>query len=220
MPREQRKVEEEPQAGAPEWMITFSDCMTLLLTFFVLLLSFAGFSEKTFKGIGTSLGNALSSVGTKQKYEEDSMWRNQQVKHREKLTKGTEVRTLTEEDTGNYMTEDKPLDFRNLKVFTVPSSIVFWGSGSVITKTGHERLDAFVIFLKSTPNRVVISENGPDAKSRTLGISRAWAVLDYMTTKKGVDKNAFSITASSTTRNPSKVQRMLEITFLERNIYE
>ncbi len=218
MPRERRKVEEEPQAGAPEWMVTFSDCMTLLLTFFVLLLSFAGFSEKTFKGIGTSFGNALSSVGTKQKSEKDSMWRNEQVKHREKLTKGTEVRTLIEEDSGNFMKEDRPLDFRNLKVFTVPSTIVFWGSGSAITKTGHEILDAFVIFLKSTPNRVVISENGPDAE-RTLGLSRAWAILDYMI-KKGLDKNAFSITASSTIRNPSKVRRMLEITLLERDIYE
>lgn len=218
MPRKRRKVEEEPQAGAPVWMVTFSDCMTLLLTFFVLLLSFAGFSKKTFNGIGTSLGNALSSVGPKQKSEKDSMWRNEQVKHREKLTKGTEVRTLTEEDTGNFMKEDKPLDFRNLKVFTVPSTIVFWGSGSAITKTGHEILDAFVIFLKSTPNRVVISENGPDAE-RTLGLSRAWAVLDYMT-KKGLDKNAFSITASSTIRNPSKVRRMFELTLLERDIYE
>jgi outer membrane protein OmpA-like peptidoglycan-associated protein len=116
------------------------------------------------------------------------------------------------------MKEDRPLDFRNLKVFTVPSTIVFWGSGSAITKTGHEILDAFVIFLKSTPNRVVISENGPDAE-RTLGLSRAWAILDYMI-KKGLDKNAFSITASSTIRNPSKVRRMLEITLLERDIYE
>jgi len=219
MPRKKPEVEEVIIQGAPNWMITFSDCMTLLLTFFVLLLSFAGFSEETFNGIGSSFGNALSSVGSKQKYEEDSMWRNEQVKHREKLTKGTEVKTLIEEDTGNFMKEDKPLDFRNLKVFTVPSTIVFWGSGSVITKTGREILDAFVIFLKSTPNRVVISENGPDAE-RTLGLSRAWAVLKYVTTKKGLDKNAFSITASSTTRNPSKGQRMLEITLLERDIYE
>ena len=219
MSRGQRKAEEEPQAGAPEWMITFSDCMTLLLTFFVLLLSFAGFSEKTLNGIGTSFSHALSSVGPQEKSEEDSMYRNQQVKHREKLSKGTEVRTLTEEDTGKFMKEKKPLDFKNIKVFTVPSTIVFWGSGSVITKTGREILDAFVIFLKSTPNRVVISENGPDAE-RTLGLSRAWTVLKFVTTKKGVDKNAFSITASSTTRNPSKGQRMLEITLLERDIYE
>jgi chemotaxis protein MotB len=219
MPRKKQEVEEVIVRGAPEWMITFSDCMTLLLTFFVLLLSFAGFGELTLNGIGHAFGNALSSVGSSKKFEEDSMMENPQVKHREKLTKGTEVRTLVEEDNGNFMKEDKPLDFRNLKVFTVPSTIVFWGSGSAITKTGREILDAFVIFLKSTPNRVVISENGPDAE-RSLGLSRAWAVLEYMTTKKGLDKNAFSITASSTIRNPSKVRRMLELTLLERDIYE
>lgn len=219
MSREPQQVKEEPQAGAPDWMVTFSDCMTLLLTFFVLLLSFAGFSQETFHGIGNSLGSALSSIGTKEKFEEDSMWKNQQVRHREKLIKGTEIRTLTEEDSGNFMKEDKPLDFRNLKVFTVPSATFFWGSGNVISKTGYKILDAFVIFLKSTPNRVVISENGPGTEN-TLGLSRAWAVLEYMTNKKGLDKNAFSITASSTLRNPSKAQRMLEITLLERDIYE
>lgn len=219
MPRKKQEVEEVIIQGAPEWMITFCDCMTLLLTFFVLLLSFAGFSEETFKGIGDSFGAALSSVGTGKKYEQNSMWENQQVERREKLDKGTEVRTLVEEDNGNFMREDKPLDFRNLKVFTAPSNTVFWGSGSVISKTGREMLDAFVVFLKSTPNRVVISENGPDAR-HTLGLSRAWAVLEYMTTKKGLDKNAFSLTASSTTRNPSKDNRMLEITLLDRGIYE
>ncbi len=36
-----KKKEPEPKAGAPEWMTTFGDMMTLLLTFFVLLFSFS-----------------------------------------------------------------------------------------------------------------------------------------------------------------------------------
>ena len=32
-------VQEEEQAGIPEWVVTFGDMMTLLLTFFVLLFS-------------------------------------------------------------------------------------------------------------------------------------------------------------------------------------
>ncbi|MDL2271861.1 OmpA family protein [Desulfovibrio sp. OttesenSCG-928-I05] len=39
------KKEEEP-AGTPAWMVTFSDLMTLLLTFFVLLLSMAVIDER------------------------------------------------------------------------------------------------------------------------------------------------------------------------------
>ncbi len=43
-----RQPELQKEQGAPEWMVTFSDCMTLLLTFFVLMLSFSSFDEKTF----------------------------------------------------------------------------------------------------------------------------------------------------------------------------
>jgi chemotaxis protein MotB len=215
---EKQQVEEEQPAGAPDWMVTFSDCMTLLLTFFVLLLSFAGFGEKTLNGLGMSFANALPSIGQRDRSEEDSMWKNEQVKHREKLTKGTETRTLIEEDSGNFMREKKALDFRNLKVFTVPSDTVFWGTGSALTKTGYEILDAFVSFLQSAPNRVVISENGPD--SRSLGLSRSWAVLDYMTKNDNLAESTFSISAAKTTKSPSTTQRMLEITLLEREIYE
>ncbi|MHC4104970.1 MAG: flagellar motor protein MotB, partial [Planctomycetota bacterium] len=47
MAREKKQVVEDEAPGAPEWMVTFSDCMTLLLTFFVLLLSFSSFDDKT-----------------------------------------------------------------------------------------------------------------------------------------------------------------------------
>jgi len=36
-----KSKKEEPAAGAPMWMVTYGDLMSLLLTFFVLLLSFA-----------------------------------------------------------------------------------------------------------------------------------------------------------------------------------
>ncbi len=46
-PRKQQEPDEAP--GAPEWMVTFSDFMTLLLTFFVLLLSFSSFDDRVFR---------------------------------------------------------------------------------------------------------------------------------------------------------------------------
>lgn len=38
--------EEDEPAGAPEWIVTFSDMISLLVTFFVLLLSFASIATK------------------------------------------------------------------------------------------------------------------------------------------------------------------------------
>jgi chemotaxis protein MotB len=48
-----------PPAGAPAWMATFADMATLLMAFFVLILSFAEFNVPKFKQISGSLKEAF-----------------------------------------------------------------------------------------------------------------------------------------------------------------
>lgn len=48
-----------PSEGAPEWMCTFADLMSLLLCFFVLLLSFSELDRKKFKEIAGALAQAF-----------------------------------------------------------------------------------------------------------------------------------------------------------------
>ena len=61
--QEEEEEEEEcpkcPPAGAPAWMATFADMATLLMAFFVLILSFAEFNVPKFKQISGSLKNAF-----------------------------------------------------------------------------------------------------------------------------------------------------------------
>lgn len=52
------EVDEAP-AGAPAWVITFADLMSLLLTFFVLLLSFSSTQTAKFEAIACAMKNAL-----------------------------------------------------------------------------------------------------------------------------------------------------------------
>lgn len=47
--------QDDPPAGAPLWLATFADLMSLLMCFFVLLLSFAEIDAKKFKQIAGSL---------------------------------------------------------------------------------------------------------------------------------------------------------------------
>jgi chemotaxis protein MotB len=54
-----KKVEDEPKAGAPEWMATYGDMVTLLLCFFVLLFSFATLDVQKFKAIAVSMNGSL-----------------------------------------------------------------------------------------------------------------------------------------------------------------
>ena len=218
MGQKRSNPEEEQPAGAPDWMVTFSDCMTLLLTFFVLLLSFSTFGKRTLPRLGTSFAHALPSIGLTNITESDSLWKNDSTKHKHKLTKGTETPTITEQTSSNYMREKKPLDFRNLKVFSIESGKIFWGNGNAVSKDGLALLDALATVLRAAPSRIVISENGPGGEQ--LGLERAWAVIEYLTQEKGLRKERFSITANTTMQRSQQSERMFEITMLERNIYE
>ncbi|MDR7856262.1 flagellar motor protein MotB [Tissierella sp.] len=61
-----RKRREESGGGAPEWLTTYSDLVTLLLCFFVLLFSFSAIDAEKFKAIMISFqgGAGVLSGGT------------------------------------------------------------------------------------------------------------------------------------------------------------
>ena len=56
---EEHECPECPAKGAPAWMATFADMATLLMAFFVLILSFAEFNVPKFKQISGSMKNAF-----------------------------------------------------------------------------------------------------------------------------------------------------------------
>ncbi len=51
--------EEESPEGAPEWMVTYGDLVTLLMCFFVLLFSMSKLEKQKFEAIATSLKSAI-----------------------------------------------------------------------------------------------------------------------------------------------------------------
>lgn len=54
-----QKKKSESQGGAPAWMVTYSDLVTLLLTFFVLLMSMANLDPVRFTEASSSLKDAF-----------------------------------------------------------------------------------------------------------------------------------------------------------------
>lgn len=214
-----REVVEEVIPGAPDWMVTFSDCMTLLLTFFVLLISFTSFGKSLLPELGNVFALHLSSIGFGHSSDLDSIFKNQEIRYIENLREGSEKKTLVENADSSVMNVKKPLDFRNLKVFSAPSNTVFWATGTAISKNGRKILDSLIVYLRSMPSRVVISEHG-DGGNVQLGIDRSWRVLEYMTSNTGLKRDRFSITGASMTTRPHRGSRIFEISLLEREIYE
>ena len=82
-------MEEEcdcPPEGAPGWMSTFADLSTLLLTFFVLLLSFANMDVIKFQDMAGSLKDAFG-------YREDNLGNF----HPEMIARRTKIQSFIEQ---------------------------------------------------------------------------------------------------------------------------
>ena len=231
MRRGSKKAEPDEAPGAPEWMVTFSDCMTLLLTFFVLLLSFSSFDEKVFRRLQASFFNALPGVNQSNEASRDAVLPTEQIEETPELVKGSEKPTLIKGLKDN-LKEDTPTDFRSRKVFSISSERIFWGRGTFISAEGRRIMTKMASFLKEVPTRVVVNENGPASEegAEQFGLPRAWAVMEYLTTEHNLNKKRFSISAASTLGQESfksgepdhprqKAERGLEIVLLERSIY-
>ena len=222
MRRSGKQAEADEAPGAPQWMVTFSDCMTLLLTFFVLLLSFSSFDDHTFQTLERLFANALPAVSNPDEEDKDAFLGAKQIEPTENLGKGSEKPTLARGAEEHLQEETEPMDFRSRKVFFISSRKVFWGKGTVISSQGRRTLSTMASFLKEAPSRVVISENGrgDEKGSERFGPPRAWAVIEYLTTKQGLNKEWFSISvASMCPKNIKSGERVLEIVLLERSIY-
>lgn len=59
MSEEFEQAENGEEEGAPAWVVTFGDLMSLLLCFFVLMLSFSEIDRKKYKIVAGSLANAF-----------------------------------------------------------------------------------------------------------------------------------------------------------------
>jgi chemotaxis protein MotB len=222
-----KKVESDESPGAPEWMVTFSDCMTLLLTFFVLLLSFSSFDIKIFRKMERALAEGLPSVGIPIAKDREAFRAVESIMHKEELDEGSEKPTLDGKIEANPIEVLDLPDLHNLKVFITQSDNIFWGRGAAISLEGRQILSDIAVLLKTVPNRIVINENGPTEDTdqinsgRDIGLERAWAAVEYLVAKQGLDKTRFSISAVSTVpaRASQSSKRTFEIVILERSVY-
>lgn len=229
MSRTARQPASDESAGAPEWMVTFSDCMTLLLTFFVLLLSFSSFDKEVFDEFKTTLAGGFPSVSLASRYSMDASSLIERVRSRQHLEQGSDRPTQEQAAQAPVKTETTVADFGRHKVFLTSSEKIFWAKGTSISSEGHRILATLALFLTGVQGRLVISESlpGSDGSDRELGLSRAWTVMELLTTTHGLDKSRFSISASGTVAAASFANsqfgtaphRVLEIALLERSIY-
>lgn len=201
MARRGHKPEPQYADGAPEWMVTFSDCMTLLLTFFVLLLSFSSFDDRVFWNLKVIYSKGLRTITPITRSNRDALVQDESaITTVQELSKGSEKQTSEKGTRDALLTEKSLADIDGGKVILIASEKVFWAKGEIISPSGRSILSLVASFLSRVPNRVVISEYGPDngTGNEHYGLARAWAVSQYLVEVHGIDRRLFSISTAST----------------------
>jgi chemotaxis protein MotB len=224
----------EEQPGAPEWMLTFSDCVTLLLTFFVLLMTFSSLGESEIKAVSKVANKLLPGFDWTNKMYNDSLVKYLQSQPPDEIEAGSEKPTLEKITSGGLKATASGPDFDYIKVFSMPSKKVFYGTGLVVSAGGRSLMATVASFLEKVPNRAVICEHGGERNkdSNEMGLQRAWAVMEYLAEKHGLNKERFSISGSGANiatedrfesnrsdRQGMGNERVLEIMVLDRSSY-
>ena len=213
--QKQPPQEEESVEGAPLWIISFADMISLLMAFFVMLATFSGIGPKESAKLRKVINSTLAANyygGWYKNLPRGSM--GHQMVAAGQAEKGSEKPTLEEAAGSGLLNETQTKDFRSQKVFMIESDKAFWGSGTALTAQGREFLNCLSMLLSKIPGRLSISEVGP-GDNPDLGLFRAIAALEYLS-RNGVPKSRCSITTRATLPETNlESHRTLEITLLE-----
>ena len=188
--KSKQPVQEDAPLGTPAWMLTFCDCMTLLLTFFVLLLSFSSFDESKEKQLYGSL---------KFKYA-PSILENEEKIDASVSIEVPPVQDITDKGAEKKRSDDKDV-VKNPKKVEIPSTTeayhketvlsiplegLFFGQSIKLTPAGRDVLGRIAAYLKLKPCYAIIGESSPqNVSSGSLsgagaGLQRSWAVMKFL----------------------------------------
>ena len=222
-----RKGDEAPTQSIGEWIVTFSDCMTLLLCFFVLLLTFSSFDEaalQRFDGVfdfdpgETSARDRNKPMDSMVPEPEDVM---------DLARKGSETSTNSNVgDPHNRPDSNWIADadaYRDRRVIHIESNKLFAAGMADLTPDGKDYLRKIAAHMRQIPSRVIISESSgqhiPTGMRRTVrhkSLERSWVIMAHFTDQEGLPAERFNISAGQLTSS----QAVVEIVLLARRVYQ
>ncbi|MBE3070783.1 MAG: hypothetical protein IMZ66_11170 [Planctomycetes bacterium] len=223
-----RRPRQADGGSSTEWMVTFSDCMTLLLTFFVMLLSFSSFNPKAMTRVHDTFEALakLPGVSSQKRMPKDSPV-NDDDREVDWTEEGTETPTDSDriEPTLRPRAPVEPLGndaYRDRRVLTVPSDLLFWGCGTTLKPQARDLLGRVAEYLRMVPCRVVVSETDPAAPGGSLALERAWALVRHFAQAEKIDAGRFAIAPGAGAPDgagAARGQAAVRITMLNARMY-
>ncbi len=187
---------------APGWITTFADLMSLLLCFFVLMLSFSETDRQLFKVLAGSLREAF---GVQREHRVWDMPKGMNIISNEfkdpkflaeELAK--EIRSAIRMPPGGGAVVQVEEGELSVKV-TLPGHVLFDLGSAHLKEEAFPLLDQLRNVIQETPNRIIVTGHTDDLPIRTaqfpsnweLSAARAGSVIRHFLSKGGIEATRF-----------------------------
>ncbi|MGM7636365.1 flagellar motor protein MotS [Bacillus sp. Hm123] len=205
-----RRPRKKPK-GAPKWMVTFADLVTLVLVFFILLFSMSQIDIVKFKAIAQSFRQQAAFENQSSivpgEYPSEEMKKEQGQKEEESLNKlAKEVQQYLKENG----LEDVATANRTERgvVLVLQEKILFNTADAVVVDEAHSFLNQIGKMLESKPNIIKVeghTDNRPIKNNYypsnwELSSARASSVIRFLSANHEIDAKRFIAVGYGDTR--------------------
>jgi len=192
--------------GAPAWMVTYGDMVTLLLTFFVMLVSIANFEvvDDKFMAAVQSIRNALGMTGQTGKHVDPSIDFHSLLHKLESIIPPQQPREQGDSDEeGIYGENFRIRNIRDGREITLGGPLLFEPFSDTLIPDGRKALEQIGEFLRGHRNKIEIRGHASDQPRPAdwtykdawqLSYARAVRVAEELI-RRGVDEKAIRIVA-------------------------
>lgn len=212
--------DEPDEIGIPEWVVTFGDMMSLLLTFFIMLVSLSEIKEEeTYQALVDSMQRQFGYAKTL-----DALTPGEARPRSAAFTTLATTGRAKKKDTASGGVPAKAPTGEEPTVrivrpgqMTAVGSVVFFDLGSdTISKTGDEVIKSLAEQLRGKPQKIEVRGHvSAEFAARTegtdeavmLGFRRAAAVRRILVDREGLSSNRFRISSAAESEPMSKTGR-------------
>lgn len=204
-------VEEDPPAGAPEWVVTYGDMMSLLLTFFIMLVSMSEIKQDDGKframmdALKQTFGPELGTFGA----PGTSLQKRSMLNKLASLGMSSEggLMKSSQKSKGPGGAHKTVRRIRDGNVVTLGGPVIFAAFSAELTPELKKDLDIIASVVARKPNRIEIRGHSspeplpddiPFRDAMDLSFARAHAVTAYLINRK-IDPHRLLVSAAGDT---------------------
>jgi len=207
VPKRQKKA----APGVPEWVVTFGDMMSLLLAFFIMLLSFSELKKDIeYQRVITAVKEAFGYSGGVGVLPTDDPPLRSMIMILEAMAQEHFKKTKIShtEERGISGKQTRVSRVHDGMMFTIGGSITFDPASAELKESAMGELEKIGDLLRGRNNKIAIRghaaskqlpEDSPYRDLRDLSYFRAKAVADYLVVEVGIDPDVLVVDARGAT---------------------